>query len=555
MQIAIDTTKARARIAESSLLREREYAAFAEWQQKSQTELWRRLGGSSLEFAARPEVANVAGDIVLADEVIDSEKIEAQARQLVETYTPTAKRLRQGEAVDNARSALFEALVASGHMSVIEIPGGIDEVHADVMTRLLNSYHREGIAEHERNRNFAEICEELRIKAVMDQIVQGDMPPSTKVVTVSDFAESLGSDADKHGYRTANHKGMIRETSLTWRGGEWVRVIKQISRSNAFAGETEDKFTRAGLKVQRPGVAKDVGILGSQLLSVRYGALEVVRLLDRLNRNPILFGEPVVGTSKSYDNLEERSKERESFMKPHIERLAAYEKALDKQLAEGKITVHEQQKLYIEQIRDHVRAICVRFPEYTKDALGEAVVADYENAHKYYASGDSAGAASAVSGASARESAVVVCGGATDASQQTQSAQENSLRSILEKTMLREKKWVGCPFCGEKEAYYGDPCDVNMDCRTCGAYTRDGRVVSSGNGGRRSESSSAFVKKQEVPQGQTPSERDGVGSRIVKEIYGKYAAMYFRRTIGTVALDIIDRRSKRVIATNVQLGA
>lgn len=43
-----------------------------------------------------------------------------------------------------------------------------------------------------------------------------------------------------------------------------------------------------------------------------------------------------------------------------------------------------------------------------------------------------------------------------------------------------EKKWMGCPDCGKKNACYGDPCAHRLDCQFCGAYV-EGGVMHKGN--------------------------------------------------------------------------
>lgn len=547
-----DITTAKARVAENTLRREQDYAAFERWMTARKSETWRRLGRVGTEQAARLERLSFAQEVVLADEVMNKGEIEQRAKELVEAFIPAPKRLRSGEAKDNARSALFEALVASGHMSVVELKGDIETVHDDVMRRLLNSYYREGIAKHERDRNFAEICEELRIQETLQRITAGDMPPETKVVTISDFADALGNEADKHGYRTANCKGMIRETSLVWRDGGWVRQIKQLSRSNAHAAETVGVLEKAGLSLP-VGDKPDVALLGTQLLSVRHGAVEVMRLLDKLSGKGTRFGEPVSAYSPAYETIEQRSRERESEMAVHIERLAAYEKELDNQLMTGEITPRQQQQRYLGKLREHIRAICIRFPEYTRDALGEAVVGDYEKAHEQYAQGDTGGAASTVQGASGREAAVVVCGGAVSAEQaNANNADEtNGLQSLLEHTKMREKRWVGCPFCHTDKAFYGDPCAQDMDCRECGAYTRGGQVKYRGNGGKRttratvSENTNTVDKKKDVLSSHQ--------ERFVQELFGEHAVLHLRVTVGGVETDVIDRRSHEVIIKNIAL--
>ncbi|HLG90881.1 MAG TPA: hypothetical protein VI336_01855, partial [Candidatus Saccharimonadales bacterium] len=47
---------------------------------------------------------------------------------------------------------------------------------------------------------------------------------------------------------------------------------------------------------------------------------------------------------------------------------------------------------------------------------------------------------------------------------------------------------MGCPFCGATQ--YGDPCSPNQSCSNCSAQVVNGRVLSKGNGGKKTKKDS-----------------------------------------------------------------
>lgn len=418
-------------------------------------------------------------DVIPARELMDRNAIEQRAIQLIDAFSPETKALRYQEAEANARTAIFEALTASGHMSRVELPGRQDEVHQQVITRLLNGFYRPGIPEHERARVFQEICEELVILETYTQIVTGYLPPETKVTTISDYASPLGQDANRLGYRSANKKGMIRQTAFEMTdNGEYVRVIKQISRSNSNAETTIETLRESGVTVARRAEA-DVDLLGSQLIGAKIGAIDIMKRLDERAGMAVMYGEYKRSDSIGYEQLEQVSLEREARVETFIDELARVEKELDKKLLRGDIDQAMWTRAYGEKLHRIVQSICVINPHYVRDALGDRVVDEYERAHQAFLSGDSGGAAGIVSGASHMETAIVVCG--MEVRNATANETNDSTRNDIEK-MLERSKWewtdgycreVLCEF-NAKITKVG-PCDV---CVQCQAIYDDGKTPS-----------------------------------------------------------------------------
>jgi hypothetical protein len=529
---------------------------------------WHKLGAKTLDIARDVERVGVSYEIVTADEVVDRSMIEALAWQLIENYEATPKALRENEAEDNARTALFEALTASGHMSVVELEGDQREVHQQVVQRLLNSYFRPNIPAEEQARNFEELCEELVVQTVFEQIEQGYLPKDTKINTLSEYAHSLGSNAQKWGYRPSESddrtgKGMARETSFAVdEHGAYKRVIKQISRANTYAPATSEKLQKAGLNLPLRSGEADVQLLGSQLLSVRYGALEVVQLLDRMQRGmKVMYGEAADKEMTPYERLEEVSRLREAAVESHVDELAEFERSLDKLFEEGSITATERDKRYIYAVREHVRAICVRFPSYTRDAFGQDVVKDYEEAHRQFASGDVSGAAATVSGASSRESAITICGSSTEnPNQDPNDPNKNgqSLEEILERLLMRDwkKRVEHCPICGNENVMAEKKgeiiTDLDYGC-TLNVCTNKSKI---GDGALAVREAEHIVETAWRETNKTEGQASGTDTynkMFVEALFGEGAVAKERVELGGTRTDILSR-NKQVIARGVELG-
>jgi hypothetical protein len=528
---------------------------------------WHKLGAKTIDVARGPERMDISYEIVTADEVVDRAMIEALAWQLIENYEAAPKALRKNEAEDNARTALFEALTASGHMSVVELAGDQREVHQQVVQRLLNSYFRPNIPTAEQARNFEELCEELVVQAVFEQIEQGYLPENTKINTLSEYAHSLGQNARKWGYRPTEDndrtgKGMARETSFgVDENGAYKRIIKQISRANTYAPATSEKLRKAGLNLPLRSGETDVQLLGSQLLSVRYGALEVVQLLDRMQRGMKgMYGETADKEMTPYERLEEVSRLREAAVESHVDELAEFERSLDKLFEEGSITAAERDKRYIYAVREHVRAICVRFPSYTRDAFGQDVVKDYEEAHRQFASGDVSGAAATVSGASSRESAITICGGSTENQSQDPNdpnKNDQSLEEILERLLMKDwkKRVKHCPICGNKNVMAEKKgeiiTDLDYGC-SLDVCTNESKI---GERALRLREVVAEPPRAVSETGSSETERNynAEFNAIIEATFGVGAVAHERIEIGGTRTDILSR-DKQVIARGVELG-
>lgn len=326
-----------------------------------------------------------------AEELVSRQAVEARAWQLLQNRDQFDKvEIGQQEYTDNARTALMEALTASGHLSLVRLNGTIEEINAQVLTRLLNGWD-DTLPFHEKQRRFAELCNELVIQETHKAIVAGDLPISTRVLEISDYITGVSETvASELGYRSENKKGMVRSTGLVANNdGTYTRVIEQISRSNATGGSTSSLFEASGITVDW-GDNHDVQALSRPLLysTAQYanGVIDIQRRLDKY-AGGVLYGEYTSPMHVPYEELRQESAVREARIEFYIDKLANYEKRLDQQLELGKITVGQKDTQYKHQVRSILEAICTLAPEYAEDCFGQEVVEIFMQASNYAAMG------------------------------------------------------------------------------------------------------------------------------------------------------------------------
>ena len=309
--------------------------------------------------------------------LLDQAQIEAQARWLIENrdLQPEVAVQRQ-EYQDNARTALMEALTATGHLSRVELSGSLEEINQQVMRRLLNGWD-DALPEHEQKRRFAEVCEELVIQNVHNGIVAGLLSPDTAVGVISDcpVVEMPGI-----GYRYSNKKGMVRSTHLQYNtDGTYTRVIEQVSRSNSGA-ETSHRFLAScNIPVDTTEPA-DIATLRAPFIYTTQdfidGVVDVQRRLDYYAGNGMRYGERVTDNIDlvDYHLLREESHRREDEIECYVDDLARLEAYLDKLINSGEIRRHQALQLFQEDVDRILSAICTLSPEYTEATFGAAAV-------------------------------------------------------------------------------------------------------------------------------------------------------------------------------------
>lgn len=409
-------------------------------------------------------------------ELGERQRIEAMAWDLIRVRRerPMAEVPRR-ERRDNARTALMEALTASGHLSRVEIGGSLEEINHQVLSRLLNGWD-ESLPLHERQRRFAELCNELVIQETQLKIVSGELPEDTSVVEVSDYPLALDDEtATSLGYRRGNRKGMVRSTHLRRdEDGGYTRIIEQVSRSNGTPASTFRFYKAAGVPLEK-GVA-DVAVLSApfRYSSDRYvdGVVDVMRRLDKQDVNQVLYGDtPDKATRHApYEELREESFRREAEIESYIDDLADLEEQLDALRADGDIDETDRLVIFKEEVDRILTAICTLEPAYAEDTFGTKAAPCFAEAGQLYALGQGELASRALAEAHLLKEVVTFCGMSltVEQAQQQKGLKVNDFLSLLEKGRENWKWKKGicqvkeCPSRPAKTEV--GPCSV---CRKC----------------------------------------------------------------------------------------
>lgn len=390
---------------------------------------------------------------------LSAESIRDEADQIAGTWN-VVKQPYSGEQFDNAKTAIYEALTARGHLSHLEYEGSIEEVSAIMIQRVVN-YLNLPLHPHERERALAELREMVLLKRTAQAMLDGKLSANVEVATESIFPVGLDDEtANSLGYRASNRKGMLRTTSFDLLDDGKIRwKIDQLSYSDL------------GSAIWRYG--DDVSILNQpQFYDRSYmpdGIVDYAKALD-FGQGDKMYGARPDETTIAYDDLRGVSEYREEILKHFAEELADFEKQSP-----------DDEEGYLKKLQEIVRRICVQHPSYTRDALGEDVVDDYNLANQQYSRGDYDSAAQSVTNAAGREVTIVICGGSITSVSNEQAANmtESEVRALEQKLKEDAEKlvWVsgkcrveGCPTDGKTTEVA--QCSV---CRGCQAIFDDGK--------------------------------------------------------------------------------
>lgn len=413
-----------------------------------------------------------------ASVLFDRTNIEREAHELLANREHRLQvDVLQQERRDNARTALMEALTASGHLSEVRLVGTVEEINTQVLTRLLNGWD-DTLPDHEQSRRFMELCNELFIQRAHDAILTGQLPLNTEILEISDYPEALADT--RIGYRHQNKKGMVRSTGLQYNGdGTYTRVIEQISRTNGTWPSTFGFLNGCGIRTESGET--DLAALKTPVLYSRHdyvdGVVDTMRLLDTHAGPNVRYGDTGdrATTHPAYDELRYESKRREDEIECFIDDLANLEGQLDDWAQTGRISQNEKGNIFKEEIDRILSAICTLNPDYASDTFGNRSQALFDKVSVLAASGQHGEAAGLLAANSYLKDEVTFCGVTIS----VEKAQELGL-SLTSYGKLLEKgkeswRWKNgkcrVPNCPRPKPTKIGPCSV---CRTCQHYAEKG---------------------------------------------------------------------------------
>lgn len=401
----------------------------------------------------------------------DRNSIEAEATALLENRSQIdGGYVGRQEYQDNARTALMEALTASGHLSEVRLTGTVEEINSQVLNRLVNGWD-ESLPRHEQRRRYAELCNELFIQKVTFAITAGDLPPTTEVLEISDYPEAL--HGTKIGYRHENKKGMVRSTSLRYNpDGSYTRVIEQISRSNGTWESTYGLFSSCGIRTISG--EPDLVALNNPVLYTRQdfieGVVDVMKMLDQHAGQGVLYGDRGARSKlhPEYKYLREESKRREEDIDAFCDNLAGLEQQLDSLLLEGMITYNEKISIFSEEIERILSVICTLDPAYAADTFGAQSEPLFNQAALLAANGHMGAAQDLISSNGHMKNDVTFCGVTISAEKAEEAGLKvNSFGQLVENGQ-ESWRWKSgkcrVPNCPSPRPTKIGPCSV---CRNC----------------------------------------------------------------------------------------
>ncbi len=408
----------------------------------------------------------------LACEIYDQPTMEQQAWLLINSRDQIEHDRWEQEPSINARTALFEALTAKGHLSRIEFNEPPELTNQRTLQRLINGW-ADSLPDWEKQRRFSEIVEELTIHEVYEDIKAGLLPEDTIIITISNFPQGVSEqEATQNGYGVLNQKGMTRTTAFE----DEFRVLEQASRSNSNDGSAERFFSAQGL-VAEQGANQ---LLANQIIATKRdfpdGVVSIQQILDSYSGPNVIYGEnrhQMDFNVPEYYELRDISAQRELQAESFIKILENYERQLNISYNAGHINYDQKlSALYIKR-KELVAQICLLCPDYAKDAMGERSAEYIKQASYAMAAGnDSAGMQHmemAVSVADSRAGAV--CGGSGLESNDINNNSNSDVKLIYLEAKEERKNWKWargvcvvkeCPSRPVKTEV--GPCSV---CRNC----------------------------------------------------------------------------------------
>ncbi|HUC95742.1 MAG TPA: hypothetical protein VMR76_02155 [Candidatus Saccharimonadia bacterium] len=406
---------------------------------------------------------------------IDTVEVGIEAFELITNYESESRIISQAEAIHNARTAMTEALTASGHLSRVEVTcDTLEEVNAYMRHLVLRGW-KEDLPDHEKRRIFFELCEELIVERTHLDIANGVIDKSTKVGLITNYPDDLDDKtAGKLGYRKENKKGFSRSSEIQFNlDGSVTRVIESVSQSNSHDASAYYFLRDSGIQVESSG---DLAVMAKPFMfsSEDYidGVVDIQRIIDGYRGTDARYGEVSNSRHVDYEDLREHSQKLDQAIEPQANRLADYEIKLNEICRAGKISREQKDSQYNEQLVTYLRAICVVSPDLTADCFGDQSVAIYEQAAIYVAQGDLCSAEQWILEHTHLEKPVVICGFSISAKEAKALGIElDSLDDSIKEAKANWPWKLGkcrAPFCDsqkKKEIVLVGPCSVCMKCQ------------------------------------------------------------------------------------------
>lgn len=203
------------------------------------------------------------------------------------------------------------------------------------------------------------------------------------------------------------------------------------------------------------------------------GVVDLVKLYDEA-AGGMFFGEQK--PQQDYVAYAEQCEHRQQAFKPRVDRIVAQLLKEADTIWSPLAATKRLHKISEEQMAEHAltdRSIDSR-------VFGPVAAPYLEQARMFHEQGDTQAASKMMTQVKATaQSSSCPSGGSNLTAEFLDATSQNESGSTGKKERMK------CPFCKDKNQY-GDPCSSNQHCTSCDARVSGGKVVNTGNGGKKS---------------------------------------------------------------------
>lgn len=315
----------------------------------------------------------------------------------------------------DVRTALFEALIERGHISVTKSEWNEDEqgfhmgglLYRDLLERSFDD--RLILAEYERR--LVELHEELFI----EELHRSGLLEGKVLLTISPFPDDMSAQwARELGYKEKTRKYMIRWVEVE----DGVRTTKQLSMSGSDT-RVLSGFLRMYGYLDGPDLTA-TEILNSPILLEKDQFADIAQVASSIDaiagQDVFLGGAP---NGDSYDTLESVSQEREERLLSSIDGMVYDLLKAEQAISSGSLAPEKAMREYARILLKTRNAICVVDPEMVRESVGEKAYNNFRKAHQMILDGKNDIDIDLCLREAEREAeAVYVCGLSTEQNQQ-----------------------------------------------------------------------------------------------------------------------------------------
>lgn len=348
------------------------------------------------------------------------------ARSFLEKPTPERYRY----VVDDARTAIFEALTSHGHLSVIESSWNPVNEGFEIGGVLYRDMLQSGIYTAQHPVEIQRRRIEQKEEELIEDLYKTGRLKGHALLTISPYPEEMSDfDAKNNGYRPDNRKYKLR----------WVEVDDFGDRKTEelnMSGSDNQLFARF-----YNAMGYDLGANPTHLEVLSAPMLvdknqinkveEAARILDKLTEKNVLFGSENNNFSVTHENVRAISKYREEKVKSEIIVMADQLINIARLYPNGIKAFKEYEKYLLNTIG----AICLNQPEYANYALGNPA-SDYLKLAKAHMDRGQISHAIELYESAMAKAEIIVCG--MRIAEEGETNFENSSNTM---------KCVTCPFC------------------------------------------------------------------------------------------------------------